>query len=162
MHILSQILRKKLGLETPRNIRCCHDNNEVATLSGGIFVYPHWIPNCMQNIRGDKKFSFPTWFENNREDFLIRQRHDIGQYECQECATVDNCFGLVELDVWNQCRALALPLPSQIHLRSTRWKYDVWNTPKRRKAAEGYERLSFLFFSPDLAPFEILECLCYF
>ena len=33
--------------------------------------YPPWVPNCMQNLKGGWKFSFPKMFDSYRELFLM-------------------------------------------------------------------------------------------
>ena len=37
-----------------------------ATFNKGIFVHSPWVPNCMQNLRGGWKFSFPKMFDSYR------------------------------------------------------------------------------------------------
>ena len=41
-------------------------NKSAATFKKGIPVYPPLVPNCMQNLKGDLKFSFPKMFESYR------------------------------------------------------------------------------------------------
>ena len=41
------------------------------TFKKGIFVHPPWVPNCMQNLKGGWKFSFPKMFDSYRDLFLI-------------------------------------------------------------------------------------------
>ena len=36
----------------------------------GIFVHSPWVPNCMQNLKGGWKFSFPKMFDSYRDLFL--------------------------------------------------------------------------------------------
>ena len=37
---------------------CYHGNKSAATFKKGIFVYPPWAPNCMQNFKGVENFHF--------------------------------------------------------------------------------------------------------
>ena len=51
----------------PRTSSCCyHGNKSAATFIKGIFVHPPWAPNCMQNLKGGWKFSFPKMFDSYR------------------------------------------------------------------------------------------------
>ena len=50
--------------------RCYHGNKSAATSKRGIFVYTHWVPNCMQNLKGGWKLSFPKMFDSYRDLFL--------------------------------------------------------------------------------------------
>ena len=34
-------------------------------------MHPPWVPNCMQNLKGGWKFSFPKMFDSYRDLFLI-------------------------------------------------------------------------------------------
>ena len=34
-------------------------------------MHPHWVPNCIQNLKGGWKFSFPKMFDSYRDLFLI-------------------------------------------------------------------------------------------
>ena len=42
----------KCGPRPRISSRCYHGNNSAATFKKGIFVYPPWVPNCMQNLNG--------------------------------------------------------------------------------------------------------------
>ena len=46
-------------------------NKSAATFKKGIFVHPPWVPNCMQNLKGGWKCSFPKMFDSYRDLFLI-------------------------------------------------------------------------------------------
>ena len=46
--------------------RCYHGNKSAATLKKGMFGHPPWVPNCMQNLKGGWKFSFPKMFDSCR------------------------------------------------------------------------------------------------
>ena len=50
--------------------RCYHGNKSAATFKKGIFVHPPWVPNCMQNLKGGWKFSFPKMFDSYKDLFL--------------------------------------------------------------------------------------------
>ena len=51
---------------------CYHGNKSATTFKKGIFVHPPWVPNCMYNLKGGWKFSFPKMFDCYRDLFLIR------------------------------------------------------------------------------------------
>ena len=51
--------------------RCYYGSKSAATFKKGIFVHPLWVPNCMQNLKGGWKFSFPMMFDPYRDLFLI-------------------------------------------------------------------------------------------
>ena len=55
--------------------RCYHGNKSAATFKKGIFVHPSWVPNCMQNLKGGWKFSFPKMFDSYRDLFLKHLIH---------------------------------------------------------------------------------------
>ena len=56
--------------------RCYHGNKSAATFKKGIFVHPPWVPNCMQNLKGGWKFSFPKMFDSYKDLFLrSRKKH---------------------------------------------------------------------------------------
>ena len=46
--------------------RCYHSNKSAATFKKGTFVHPPWVPNCMQNLKGGWKFSFPKMFDSHK------------------------------------------------------------------------------------------------
>ena len=50
----------------------------AATFKKGIFVHPPWVPNCMQNLKGGWKFSFPKLFDSYRDLFLTNMGYFIG------------------------------------------------------------------------------------
>ena len=60
----------KWGSEPLTSSRCYHGNKSAATFKKGIFVHPSWVPNCMQNLKGGWKFSFPKMFDSYRDLFL--------------------------------------------------------------------------------------------
>ena len=60
----------KWGSEPRTSSRCYHGNKNAATFKKGIFVHPPWVPNCMQNLKGGWKFSFPKMFDSYRDLFL--------------------------------------------------------------------------------------------
>ena len=51
--------------------RCYHGNKSAAPFKKSIFVHPPWAPNCMQNLKGGWKSSFPRMFDSYRDLFLI-------------------------------------------------------------------------------------------
>ena len=61
----------KWGPRPRTSSRCYHGNKSAATFKKGIFVHPPWVPNCMQNLKGGWKFSFPKMFDSYRDLFLI-------------------------------------------------------------------------------------------
>ena len=56
----------KWGPRPRTSSRCYHGNKTAATFKKGIFVHPPWVPNCMQNLKGGWKFSFPKMFDSHR------------------------------------------------------------------------------------------------
>ena len=60
----------KWGPRPRTSSRCYHGNKSAATFKKGIFVHPPWVPNCMQNLKGGWKFSFPKMFDSYRDLFL--------------------------------------------------------------------------------------------
>ena len=58
----------KWGPRPRTSSRCSHGNESAATFKKGIFVHPPWVPNCMQNLKGGWKFSFPKMFDSYRLD----------------------------------------------------------------------------------------------
>ena len=66
----------KWGPRTRTSSRCYHGNKSAATFKKGIFVHPPWVPNCMQNLKGGWKFSFPKMLDSYKDLFLIsRKKH---------------------------------------------------------------------------------------
>ena len=59
----------KWGPRPRTSSRCYHGNKSAATFKKGIFVHPPWVPNCMQNLKGGWKFSFPKMFDSYRDLF---------------------------------------------------------------------------------------------
>ena len=49
---------------------CYHGNKSVASFKKAIFLHPPWVPNCMQNLKGGWKCSFPKMFDSYRDLFL--------------------------------------------------------------------------------------------
>ena len=60
----------KWGPRPRTSSRCYHGNKSAATFKKGTFVHPPWVPNCMQNLKGGWKFSFPKIFDSYRDFFL--------------------------------------------------------------------------------------------
>ena len=60
----------KWGPRPRTSSRCYHGNKSAAPFKKSIFVHPPRAPNCMQNLKGGWKFSFPKMFDSYR-DFLI-------------------------------------------------------------------------------------------
>ena len=61
----------KWGPRPRTSSRCYHHGNKsAATFKKGIFVRPTWVPNCLQNLKGGWKFSFPKMFDSYRDSFL--------------------------------------------------------------------------------------------
>ena len=54
----------KWGLRPWTSSRCYNGNKSAATFN------PPWVPNCMQNLKGGWKFSFPKMFDSYRDLFL--------------------------------------------------------------------------------------------
>ena len=65
----------KWGPRPRTSSRCYHGNKSAATFKKGIFVHPPWVPNCMQNLKGGWKFSFPKMFDSYRDSFLTKPLH---------------------------------------------------------------------------------------
>ena len=61
----------KWGPRPRTSCRCYHGNRSAATYKKGIFVHLPWVPNCMQNLKGDWKFSFPKMFDSYRDLFFV-------------------------------------------------------------------------------------------
>ena len=55
----------KYSLRPRTIIHRYHGNKNVA-----IFVLPPRVPNCMENLKGSWKFSFPKLFDSYRDSFL--------------------------------------------------------------------------------------------
>ena len=60
----------KWGPRPRTSSRCYHGSKSAATFKKGIFVHPPWVPNCMQNLKGGWKFSFPKMFDSYKDLFL--------------------------------------------------------------------------------------------
>ena len=60
----------KWGPRPQTSSRCYHGNKSAAPFKKSIFVHPPWAPNCMQNLKGGWKFSFPKMFDSFRDLFL--------------------------------------------------------------------------------------------
>ena len=61
-------------------------NKSAATFKKGIFVHPPWVPNCMQNLKGGWKFSFPKIFDSYRDMFLTFRNIILsGRYQRHRC-----------------------------------------------------------------------------
>ena len=60
----------KWGPRPQTSSRCYHGNKSAAPFKKSIFVHPPWAPNCMQNLKGGWKFSFPKMFDSYRDLFL--------------------------------------------------------------------------------------------
>ena len=60
----------KYSLPPRTIIHCYHGNKNVATSKKGIFFAFPRVPNCMQNLKGSWKFSFPKLFDSYRDSFL--------------------------------------------------------------------------------------------
>ena len=65
----------KWGPRPRTRSRCYHGNKSAATFKKDIFVYPPWVPNCIQNLKGGWKFSFPKLFDSYRDLFLNGKRY---------------------------------------------------------------------------------------
>ena len=61
---------RKWGPRPRTSSRCYHSNKSAATFKKGIFLHLPWVPNCMQNLTGGWKFSFPKMFDSYRDLFL--------------------------------------------------------------------------------------------
>ena len=62
--------------------RCYHSNKSAATFKKGTFVHPPWVPNCMQNLKGGWKFSFPKMFDSHKLIFNASEYSYIA-YICE-------------------------------------------------------------------------------
>ena len=54
----------KWGPRPRTSSRCYHGNKSAATFIKGISVHPPWVPNCLKNLKGGWKFSFPKMFDS--------------------------------------------------------------------------------------------------
>ena len=58
----------KWGPRPRTSSRCYHGKKSAATSKKGIFVHPPpRVPNCMQNLKGGWKYSFPKMFDSYRD-----------------------------------------------------------------------------------------------
>ena len=56
----------KWGPRPRTSSRCYHGNKSAAPFKKSIFVHLPWAPNCMQNLKGSWKLSFPKMFDSYR------------------------------------------------------------------------------------------------
>ena len=68
----------KWGPRPQTSSRCYHGNKSAAPFKKSIFVHPPWAPNCMQNLKGGWKFSFPKMFDSYRDMFPIGLLLNVG------------------------------------------------------------------------------------
>ena len=99
----------KWGSRPRTSSRCYHDNKSAATFKKGIFVHPPWVPNCLQNLKGGWRFSFPKMFDSYRDLFLnVYPLKHVEVYQAKTCKLCYNKKKNDKVFLWHPraCRTL--------------------------------------------------------